>query len=632
MRRRRLLRSPGSTQSIALDEYVPAAAADTPRYKLDSEKHRVSPAFVLLRILTWSFALLSMARHMVLDRILRRSGVARDAVRLRETLEKLGPSAIKIGQQLSIRTDLIPREYSDELMRLLDDVPPFSRDVARRSVEQQLRRPLEALFRNFSETPIGSASIACVYKAQLHSGEIVAVKIRRPEVARVLVGDLSAISFFFRMAERVGLVGRGRSRPVVDEFRRMLLDELNFLLEARQTELFREDARKANPYVTAPMVYWDLSTSSVLVTEFIDGIFLRQILDAIQRDDQSYLADLQTDGYNLQLISRRLMNVFYWQLFENTFFHADPHPSNVVLQPDGKIVLIDFGATGTITSKYRKDLMNFVRSLVRGDIDGMVRNMINSLKPLPPLNLDAYTNEMYDAMREYLFTARSKHSTWQERSSGRAMMTLSEISRKYKIPMRADVLRYMRASFQFDSIVYRLNPGLDSRREFRRYMQQRVKRGRKQLTRNWKQARQVGLLGTLQMAAGGLQERLSEVDSVLSFLAKHTIQLESLFRRGVSARMRILTWLLTFIRVAGAGAFTLVLWTWCRQHHPLWPLCHALNTALSYCFGPEARYLPDQIPLLSQRLWFWISISLFIIVFTLGSLIRSVRKPRSKLE
>jgi len=570
---------------------------------------------------------------MFLDRLQGSATLVRNAVRLRETIERLGPSAIKIGQQLSIRTDLIPQEFSDELIALLDNVPPFTLEVAHQLVKQELSQPVEVLFSEFSEEPIGSASIACVYKARLHTGEVVAVKIRRPEVTQILVSDLAVISILCRFAEFTGIIERGKSEPVVQELRRMLLDELNFLVEARQTELFREDAAKTNRYVTAPKVFRHFSTSGVLVTEFIEGVFLLQVLDGIQRGDEAYLKSLSTQGYNLQMISRRLMNVFYWQLFENPFFHADPHPSNVVVKPDGKIVLIDFGATGTLTSKYRRDLLLFVQSLAEGSIEGMVRYMIASLEPLPPLNLEAYTNEMYHAMREYLFTARSKHSNWQERSSGRAMTALTEVSRKYNIVMRADVLRYIRASFQFDSIVYRLNPDLDSRKEFRRYLRQRTKRIRKEMRKSRKQISSIGSnTASLQLLNGKWQERLSNLDSTLSFLSNHTVQLEWLFRRRVSGLMLLLAWIVSIVRTIAAAVLVLVLWTWCRQYHPLWPISRFIDAGFTFCFSSDLQMLVAHIPTLSERLWFWVSLALVVLLFSLQSLMENLQTPKSKVE
>jgi len=599
--------------------------------KMDDDPYNASPIRVLVRILVWIWALGGFVLQMVLDRLAKKGSASHDANNLRRTLERLGPSAIKIGQQLSVRTDLISKEYSDALMGLLDAVPPFSAAVARQQIERELGRTIEDAFQSFDFEPIGSASIACVYKAQLHTGQFVAVKVRRPEVRDVLVSDLAAVSWLSSIFELLGLADRGRSRPVIDEFRRMLLDELNFRIEARQTDLFRYYGEKRNRYVTAPRVYREYSTSAVLVTEFIEGIFLRQILSAIQNGDQAFLDSLAARGYSLATISRRLLNIFYWQLFENVFFHADPHPSNVILQPD-KIVLIDFGATGTITQKYRRDLMRFVRCLADDNIDGMVRNMIASLEPLPPLNLENYTNEMYYAMREYLFTARSEHSTWQEKSSGRAMMAIAEISRKYKVPMRADVLRYMRASFQFDSIVYRLYPEVDSRKEFKRYFRQRAKRMAKDNAKSWKKTRQIGIRSSLGIAIGELKERLGDVDTVISFVAKHTTQLEQLFQRRVTAVVRVLGWILAGIRLAGCVSLVFVLWTWFRQHHAASTFCRGMDTIFGFALGPEAARFVDSFQLLSERLWFWIMAGLLTVLFTLETLIRKLLTPTSKVE
>jgi ubiquinone biosynthesis protein len=268
--------------------------------KMDDDPYNASPIRVLVRILVWIWALGGFVLQMVLDRLAKKGSASHDANNLRRTLERLGPSAIKIGQQLSVRTDLISKEYSDALMGLLDAVPPFSAAVARQQIERELGRTIEDAFQSFDFEPIGSASIACVYKAQLHTGQIVAVKVRRPEVRDVLVSDLAAVSWLSSVFELLGLADRGRSRPVIDEFRRMLLDELNFRIEARQTDLFPPLRREEKPLRhRATRVYREYSTSAVLVTEFIEGIFLRQILSAIQNGDQAFLDSLAARGYSL---------------------------------------------------------------------------------------------------------------------------------------------------------------------------------------------------------------------------------------------------------------------------------------------------------------------------------------------
>ena len=600
--------------------------------KLDQGLEPPTLVHVAGRLFTWAVSLGAMLWAMLLDRLQRRSSKALDAKLLRRTLESLGPSAIKIGQQLSVRTDLIPKEYSDELIGLLDDLPPFPLETGRRIVEEELGRPIAELFSEFDPNPIGSASIAVVYKAVLPSGEPVAVKVRRPEVSRLLAADLRAIGMLCDIGEMLGAIERGKSRPILYEFRRMLLDELNFLVEARQTDLFREDAEDSNRFVSAPRVYWDLTTRKVLVTEFIKGIFLKQVVAAIEHNDQAWLDRIAAEGYDLTLITRRLINVFYWQLFENTFFHADPHPSNVIFLPDCTIVLIDFGATGTVTAKYRRDLLRFVRSLAAGDVDGMVRHMIASLEPLPPLiNLEAYKNEMYDAMREYLFTAKSRLSSWQERSSGRAMMAISDISRRYRIPIRPDVLRYMRASFQFDSIVYRLDPTLDSRKEFKRYWSQRIKQANKKLRKRRRRWKRDGLAAAQNMLAS-IQERFADVDALLAFLGKHVPQLEGIFRRRVDPIARAIGAVVHIFQYAAVAGLAWCLFVWGSAYHPHNFLSRWVNRAGEILFGQGIHQIEFVTHPISQRWWIWIIVLAAFTAFSAARLRRVLLTPATKLE
>ena len=604
--------------------------------KLDREVFQVSRLMVFTRILTWGFWLLRYALGVLADRVRGRASKKADAVRLRITLERLGASAIKIGQQLGVRADLVPKEISDELLGLLDSVPPFPVAQARALIEKELGRPIDELFETFKDEAIGSASIACVYLATLPTGEEVAVKVRRPGVDRILAADLDAVAYLCRKAESFGLLERGKSLPVLREFRTMLLDELNFGVEARQTELFRLDSKKGNPFVTAPHVYHDYSTNKILVTEFITGISLKHILGAIQRGDEAYLDALAAKGYDLEKLSKRMVDVFYWQLFENTFFHADPHPSNVILLPDNTVVMIDFGATGTITSKYRADLMRFVNSFSKNDLDGMVRNMIASLEPLPPLDIDEYTSDMTHAMREYLFTAKSKSATWQERTSGRAMTAITEISRRYGISMRPDVLRYFRASFQFDSIIYRLNPDLDGRREVRRYFADRARKLQKKQRRRFIRT----LTGRRRSDPSGLaslfltvKSRVQELDNAIAVLAPSVRQLTRLFRRRVSKLAQIALLVVRFVEVLLLAVFVLGLWAYVEQHYPDSSLNHFGDGAIHTLFGHDiCLYLRRPENLIHEKGWLWIlgSAALGIAIFHRWAGI--LKTPQSKVE
>ena len=604
--------------------------------KLDREVIPVSRFMVYGRILAWCWWIFRLSMELLADRLRRRASKKSDAVRVRVTLERLGASAIKIGQQMGVRADLVPKEVSDELLGLLDSVPPFPVAQARAILEKELGKTVDELFVRFDENPIGSASIACVYRATLPTGEEVAVKIRRPGVEKVLAADLEAVEYLCRKGETMGQFPKGKSLPVVREFRTMLLDELNFGVEARQTELFRADAKKTGRYVTAPRVFPEYSTNKVLVTELVSGVFLKNVLGAIQQGDEAYLEGLAAQGYDLEKISRRMVRVFYWQLFENTFFHADPHPSNVILKPDNTMVMIDFGATGTITSKYRADLMRFVNSFAKDDLDGMVRNMIASLEPLPPLDIDEYTAEMTVAMREFLFTAKSKSATWQERSSGRAMTAITEISRRYGITMRPDVLRYFRASFQFDSIIYRLNPDMNGRKEVRRYFTSRArelqKRQKRRLIQTLTGKRRSDLSGVAGFLAAA-KSRIRELDDAIGVLAPSVRQITRLFRKRVSKLAQIALLVVRFVEFLLFLVLFVGTWGWLEQYHSK-SVVNALGDHVIHAFfGHEfCLYLRTPEHMIHEAVWLWmIGLSaLGILIFHRWAGI--LKMPQSKVE
>ncbi len=604
-----------------------------PGVKIEREVIKVSRLMIFGRLLVWATSFFFLALEMLGDRLRGRATKRSDAVRLRRTLERLGPSAIKIGQQLGVRADLVPKEISDELLALLDSVPPFPSAQARAMIEKELGKPINELFSHFDDTPLGSASIACAYKATLMSGDVVAVKVRRPGVEKILAADLDAIKYVCDKLEAIGFISRGKTRPVLREFRQMLLDELNFLVEARQTALFRVEAKKNNRYVSAPRVYGAYSTNKILVTEFITGVFLRVVIEAVQNGDQAFLRDLAANGIDLEKVSRRMVNIFYWQLFEAPFFHADPHPSNVILQPGNKIVMIDLGATGTITQKYRSDLLRFVNSFSKDDLDGMVRNMIASLEPLPPLDMEEYTAEMMHAMREFLFTAKSKSATWQERCSGRAMTAMTELSRRYKIPMRADVLRYFRASFQFDSIVYRLNPKLDSRKEIRRYFAARAreeqKRRRKRLKSNQGKFDTRGLYAFMATA----KNRIQDIDNAVAVLAPTVRQITRLFRSRVNKASSIASLAVRFFEVILLVTFVLGFWVYNEQHYGQNFIDTVLDAILLPLFGHEMdQFLKGERFKFPNQVWIWFMILNLSAVFLLNRWARILKTPMSKVE
>ncbi len=450
------------------------------------------------------------------DQMRRRGTIERKAVRLRKMVQRLGPTSIKIGQQLGTRTDILPREYCDELNRLLDQVDPIPREKTIAILEAEWQRPLNEIFSAFDLEPIGSGSIASVYQAHLRDGTKVAVKVRRPNVDRVMQADFVVLRSITRWCERLSLIRHGRSKPVLDELEQMLSDELDFVLESRQTALFRSEAKQTK-YVTAPRVFSSLCTTRVMVSEYVVGISMNEIINAVQKRDTAMIQELQDMGYDFKRISRRLLRVYFWQTFEAAIFHADLHPANIFVTPENTFVMIDFGCCGTLSQRYRHALIGFMRSLATSDVAGAAHFMIMMNEPLPPLDLDQYKFQMERVIRKFMIMNRSKDAPWHEKCWGGAMKDFIELSRNFNIPMRAELLRYSRANSHMDFMVYRLYPKADPRREFYKWYADRAARTRKKFRKDlasqasiFFDAASVGL-GDLGQASFQLFSRLRSV-------------------------------------------------------------------------------------------------------------------------
>ncbi len=266
-----------------------------------------------------------------------RKGHAPRAVRIRKTLEDLGPIFVKFGQALSTRRDLLPEDIADELQKLQDKVPSFSGVEARKIVELELGKPTSESFAQFDEKPLASASIAQVHAAELPNGQQVIVKVLRPNVEQQIKGDVELLYELARLAERFWIDAR-RLRPieVVAEFEKTILDELDLVREgANASQLGRNFEGSDMLYI--PKIYWDWTRRRVLVMERIYGIPIRDI-------DR-----LKQEKVDFKLLAERGVEIFFTQVLRDNFFHADMHPGNIFATPKASYIAVDFGIVGSLT-------------------------------------------------------------------------------------------------------------------------------------------------------------------------------------------------------------------------------------------------------------------------------------------
>ena len=306
--------------------------------------------------------LVSQARRLSWQRADRQVFETTRWERVRLIIEELGPTFIKLAQALSNRADLLPEALIDEFEKLQSNVPPFDTAVARQLIEQELGRPIAEVFSEFDDVPLGSASIGQVHRARLLSGEEVVVKVQRPGVRDTVRSDLALLHELVRLtAGFLQKQGLANPQDIVDAFERSMSKELDYTAEARSMEQFRK-LYAAYTTFHIPRPFRELSTARVLVIEFVSGC---KITDKAQ---------LLAWGLDPAAVAENGMDIYLTQIFEFGVFHADPHPGNVLVRPDGTVVLIDFGMVGRLTKQQKYAFAGVFIGMARQDARSMALN------------------------------------------------------------------------------------------------------------------------------------------------------------------------------------------------------------------------------------------------------------------
>ncbi|HEY7602709.1 MAG TPA: AarF/ABC1/UbiB kinase family protein [Gaiellaceae bacterium] len=282
---------------------------------------------------------------------------------LREMLDELGPTFVKFGQLLSTRPDIVPPDIIAELRALQDDVTPFAFSEVERVVREELELPIEKLFTSFDEKPMAAASIGQVHRAVLPNGKPVAVKVQRPDAPRQIEADLSLLYQAARIAkERVRALDFIDARALVDEFARSIRHELDYRAEARNAQTFHRHFA-GHPHVRIPHVYWSYSRQRVLTLELLEGEQVADLrLEAFTMDERRHLAYLITEAWMTMI-------------FRHGFFHADPHPANILLIGGDHIGLVDFGQAGKLSDDDMSKLTALFIDAAEENVDALARRL-----------------------------------------------------------------------------------------------------------------------------------------------------------------------------------------------------------------------------------------------------------------
>jgi predicted unusual protein kinase regulating ubiquinone biosynthesis (AarF/ABC1/UbiB family) len=333
----------------------------------------------------WSFVLRLLAANWSYKRSWTYRGAPTDekktlrrraiAIWTRETLLDLGPTFIKVGQFFSTRADLFPAEFVDELSKLQDKVPAFSYEQVEAILQEDFGKSIPELYQNFDPIPIAAASLGQVHRAQLHSGEEVVVKVQRPGLKRLFKIDLQILKGIARYFQSHPDWGRGRDwMGIYDECCRILWQEIDYLSEGRNADTFRRNFRQES-WAKVPRVYWRYTSPRALTLEYLPGIKI------------SHYEALEAAGLDRKEIAKLGARAYLQQLLNDGFFHADPHPGNIAVSPDGALIFYDFGMMGRVQPDTRAKLMQTFFGIAQKNASQVVSSLVElgALSPVEDL-------------------------------------------------------------------------------------------------------------------------------------------------------------------------------------------------------------------------------------------------------
>lgn len=369
------------------------------------------------------------------------------AERLRLALIALGPVFIKFGQTLSTRRDLLPEDLANELAKLQDRVPPFSGQLAREIVEKQLQQPVDQLFAEFDPTPLASASVAQVHPARLPDGQAVVVKVIRPGIDRVIRQDVELLYTLAHMVQRLWSEGR-RLRPVevVAEYEQTIIDELDLRKEAANGSLLRRNF-DGSTILYVPEIFWDYTRQRVLVMERISGIPVADV-DA-----------LRAQGTDMEKLAERGVEIFFTQVFRDSFFHADMHPGNIFVSrenpSDPQYIAVDFGIVGSLNAEDQSYLARNILAFFKRDYRQVAQLHIDSGWVPPNTNVQAFETAIRSVC-EPIFEKPLK-----DISFGMVLLGLFQTARRFNMEVQPQLILLQKTLLNIEGLGRQLYPELD---------------------------------------------------------------------------------------------------------------------------------------------------------------------------
>ncbi|EKF73063.1 ABC1 family protein, ubiquinone biosynthesis protein [Alcanivorax hongdengensis A-11-3] len=364
------------------------------------------------------------------------------AERLRHAMEEMGPTFVKLGQILATRVDLFPMDWIAEFEKLQDQAQPVPYPDIRPLIEEALGKPVEAVFARIDEQPLGVASIGQVHGALTRRGEKVVLKVQKPGIRDKIDSDLRLLDQLAKLASD-NSVDLRRYRPVelVREFRRSLMRELDFTVEARNADRIRKNLRSLK-WLTVPKVYWDYSSSTLQVQQRVDGMPAR----ALEQLDQA--------GIDRKLVARRGAMVAWKMALEDGFFHADPHPGNFIIQPGNRIAMLDFGMVGKLSNSRREQILQIIKATVFRDAEQGAAVLTHWAEG-QPVKLDQLVADVEDVISQYHGVSLA------ELNIPALLNDITALVRNHNLILPSDIALLIKALITLEGFGRMLNPDFD---------------------------------------------------------------------------------------------------------------------------------------------------------------------------
>lgn len=376
--------------------------------------------------------------------VLRRHQITKGLTprKLREILEDLGPTYVKLGQIMSMRSDVLPEEYCRELTSLRTRVKPVEFHQMKDLLEKELNAPISQVFSCLDETPLGSASIAQVHRGRLFNGDEVVVKIQRPNIHEIMSEDIVL------MRKAAGILNLAMQtkdivdfRSIIEEMWKATQEEMDFEKEAKNLELFAEN-QKEIAYITSPRVYPEYTTARVLTMSYIGGVQI------------DCLEELRALGYDNTEIGQKAAENYCKQILDDGFFHADPHPGNLWID-DGKIAWLDFGMTGRLSEGMKHILKKAIMAILQNDIYSLKNTFLALGTPKSPVNHAQLYTDLDDIVRRYL------SMDFGSMNLGKLLEELLDMLKTHEISIPADITMLCRSMMTMEGTLKVCSPNVN---------------------------------------------------------------------------------------------------------------------------------------------------------------------------